>query len=185
MDWKDAWRLKSRLTLVEAALLICGENPSRREAALPLKAEPESFRPVLDSMIEYFDKLDWFETRAIGGDLKASSTINPSEYQVSNERLGHWMAEKGIKSEVILSPDASSQPQMDILDKGSPFYTVKLAAAVTVWTALKRDPSLLRVISKPMTFSLSCVHLQRPHTKRANQPGKTEVSTGLRFARGR
>lgn len=54
------------------------------------------------------------------------------------------MAEKGIKSEVILSPDASSQPQMDILDKGSPFYTVKLAAAVTVWTALKRDPSLLR-----------------------------------------
>ncbi len=150
MEDVDYWRLADELTIVQAGLLVAGEDP----AALANEVErldPES-RPrkyeaakyaikqaLLKGRIagEMFPELDYDQNGNPEGPIPGTVDVHRSVVEV--ESLRHWLEGRGFRSGFFF-PATAGQP--DYLDTNHPHYAPKLAAAVKAWLANQRDEDL-------------------------------------------
>jgi len=141
LESMDYWRLCDELSVIQAALLVVGEDPATAnvyvenwevpkrpngyEAAKSAISRALMKGAVLGNLIPEFD-LD------INGNIagEVPGTINVSLSTVDVDSLRNWLKSRGIHSGFFF-PLASGRP--DYLDPAHPRYAPKLAAAVNAW----------------------------------------------------
>jgi hypothetical protein len=143
MDALDYWRLCDELSVVQAALLIVGKDPSGLQAIIDSQAPsdmPSGYAAAKSALInairskqlranivetgdEDFTAPDWHYTTVNVGDLKL------------------WLSLRGFESGFFF-PLAKRGP--DYLSTDHANYSPKLAAATHAWMAISADPELRR-----------------------------------------
>jgi hypothetical protein len=151
MEGLDYWRLCEELTIVQAALLIVGENPAGAQGSVEqqqLEERPDGYEAVKTAL----------STALMKGTI--SGTFDPHfNYDVISEMTMHepdsididtasvevaslrrWLAASGIHSDFFV-PMENSSP--DYLNPQNSCYAPKLAAAINAWQAVTTDPKYL------------------------------------------
>jgi hypothetical protein len=143
MDALDYWRLCDELSVVQAALLIVGEDPSQCQDYL---AEPVK-RPT------GYDAAKAALINAIRGKRLAANVIDlvndhgnshgPDWHHttIMVEDLRTWLKSRGIRKGFFF-PTREADP--DYLSVLHPNYSAKLAAAIEAWKAVSADDQLRR-----------------------------------------
>jgi hypothetical protein len=143
MDGLEYWRLCDELSIVQAALLIAGRDPSS-DAAYIENWDPEK-RPlgyeaaktaisnalrrakITGELIPIYEHD--INGNAIG---EVTGSIDLAKSRIEVESLRTWLAGRGLKAGFFF-PDP--QVRQDYLDPKHPRYAPKLAAAVLAWEA--------------------------------------------------
>jgi hypothetical protein len=144
-DPLDYWRLCDELSVVQAALLIVGEDPSEYQERVD-NWDPES-RP------RGYDAAKAALMNAINGKRLVASAIDLVDLDGNSrgpdwrhttimvEDLRAWLRSRGIKTGFFLpAPEAGP----DYLSAFHPNYSAKLAAAIEAWKAVSADAELRR-----------------------------------------
>lgn len=147
MESLDYWRLCDHLSIIQAALLIVGCDPSS-DANYVEGWSPEN-RPagyeaaktaISNALKRGAIQGDWVKETEydINGNFDGwkDGTIVLQESQVEVYSLRNWLAERGIKAGFFF-PDDTAAP--DYLDPRHPRYAPKLAAAVKAWQAAESE----------------------------------------------
>jgi len=143
MESLDYWRLCDELTVIQAALLIAGEDPSSKQSYVE-DWEPEK-RPVgyeaaksaLSNALKR-ESIDGALIHVFEYDINGNTvgyiedSINVATSIVEVKSLRDWLLRRGFKSG-FFSPDNHDSP--DYLDPNHSRYAPKLAAAVNAWLA--------------------------------------------------
>jgi hypothetical protein len=142
MDALDYWRLCDQLSLVQAALLIVGTDPSgiqdfvEREYA---QNRPEGYDAVIAALYNAVRtkrlKADVIEAKEDAGDISFDGTT------IEVEDLKAWLKARDLKPSFFF-PAHEAGP--DYLSPEGPHYSVKLAAAVEAWRAVSGNEELRR-----------------------------------------
>jgi hypothetical protein len=144
MDGLDYWRLCDQLSVIQAALLIAGIDPSSENANVEnwqtherptgYEAAKAAISNALRSGGIKGQITPHFEYDIIKGDTVPSrdNRIDLSESRVEVESLRSWLAGRGFRTGFFF-PNATDEP--DYLDPTHPRYAPKLAAAVHAWLA--------------------------------------------------
>jgi hypothetical protein len=147
MDALDYWRLCDELSIIQAALLVAGLDPSSDAGYVegwgPEK-RPEGYEAaktaithalrrgaIVGQLVPDYD-YDINGNRA--GPIEGSIDLAESRVEVASLRT--WLSGRGMKAGFFF-PDAGSAP--DYLDPAHPRYAPKLAAAVRAWLAVEND----------------------------------------------
>lgn len=142
----EYWRLCERLTLIQAALLIAGHDPSGIEKEIENwgpENQPDGYAACRQALIGAIGSerlagyLHYEHSVDINGD--PFSTLVPSESYVDASNITEWLSSKGMRSGFFFPEDDSPQ---DYLDPDNERFAPKLAAAVRAWEAAGSDPSL-------------------------------------------
>ena len=150
MDGLDYWRLCDELTIVQAALLIAGEDPGRIDCyvegweaedrpkgyeaaknAISKALLRENIEGILVPIYEYDMNGNECGQKPNSVDLQASTVLV--------ESLRKWLATRGVKTGFFF-PLGADIP--DYLNRSSERYAPKLAAAICAWQATDA-PSVL------------------------------------------
>jgi hypothetical protein len=143
MDTLDYWRLCDELSVVQAALLIVGEDPSETQDYIDQKGaanRPQGYDAAKAALVnailrkrlsarivetgdEDFGAPDWHQTTIAVEDLRA------------------WLRSRGFKTRFFF-PVPEADP--DYLSEFHPNYSLKLAAAIEAWKAVSADAELRR-----------------------------------------
>ena len=143
MQTIDFWRLCERLSLVQAALLLAGHDPSHFKDGfedLTSTKQPEGYHACL-AAIESALK----EEKIIGKLESSQDSYDSVTYQnnhasyVEVDSLKSWLLEKGFSQHFFFFPDGV---ESEFLDPNHSRYAPKLAAAVLAWRALDTPESL-------------------------------------------
>lgn len=151
MESLDYWRLCEKLSLVQAALLIVGMDPSSSEGYAEqweLHQRPPGYeaakhavasalikRSVEGTLIpNYVKDRDGYTNEPIEG------SVDFAKSSVEVESLRTWLQGRGIATGFFF-PTSSELPPY--LDSNNPNYSSKLAAAVRAWEAVTTDPTYL------------------------------------------
>lgn len=167
VDPLDFWRLCDELSVIQAALLIIGENPAESQeyvlgwephnrpggfdaafAALSHAVQGGRLRAIIRRRMD--GPPDWIENR----NIEERAVADPEGTSINHRRipawdlttikvddLRSWLRERGIKTGFFFPQDVASA---DYLNATHEHYSPKLAAAINAWEAVTRDPSLLR-----------------------------------------
>lgn len=150
MDSLDYWRLCEELTVVQAAYLIAGLDPSDGASYVenwdPHKRPPgyEATKTAVSGALLH-GTLDGrivpqYECDREGNILwEISNSVDVEKSVVFVESLRKWLSSRGFSSGFFF-PDGNSSAEY--LDPLHPRYAPKLAAAVRAWEATA-DPELL------------------------------------------
>ena len=149
MESLDYWRLCDELTVIQAALLIVGEDPSSTQSYVenwsPEK-RPEGYEAA-KSAISNELKRDSIKGKLIPESEDDSygnvigyidDTIDIATSIVEVKSLRDWLLKRGFKSG-FFSPDTYGSP--DYLNPNHSRYAPKLAAAVHAWLAINDEDS--------------------------------------------
>lgn len=141
MESLDYWRLCDELTIVQAAILIAGADPSsitdniERWDVEKRPAGYEAAKAALSNALlrgkidgNLVPKLEYDFNGNECGELPGTVDIHSSFVKV--EALRQWLADRGFKRGFFF-PEGADRP--DYLNPGSPRYAPKLAAAVHAW----------------------------------------------------
>lgn len=151
MEGLDFWRLCDELTVVQAALLMLGRDPSGAEANVEswkMPERPNGYEAVKTALTSALRRGDIkgksepiYEFDSYGNECGVyENSTNPDSSVLDVESLIVWLARRGFRSDFF----SRSEPQApDYLDPNHPRYAPKLAAAVKVWLAME-DENLLR-----------------------------------------
>jgi hypothetical protein len=143
MDAFDYWRLCDELSVIQAALLIVGEDPSQFE---DIDNQQLSNRPL------GYDAAKAALINAING-KRLSATVIDAEDGFGNSRtdwhsttvrvedLRMWLKLRGFHSGFFF-PAPKTGP--DYLSNDDANYSAKLAAAIRAWEAISAEPELRR-----------------------------------------
>ncbi|MCP5113092.1 MAG: hypothetical protein GY953_19865 [bacterium] len=143
MDGLDYWRLCDQLDVVQAALLICGHDPSGEQSNVEernMEQRPQGYEAAKTAVSNALRK-ELIEGRLIPlldcdsygnpcGEIENSIDLTASRVEV--ESLRSWLAGRGLHTGFFF-PAASGDP--DYLDPDHPRYAPKLAAAAKAWLA--------------------------------------------------
>lgn len=150
-DSLNYWRLCEHLTVIQAALLIAGENPSTCEHLVEewdQESRPAKYEAAKNFVRNglRFKELDGkivneeiYDSNGYPVDFIEGS-VNLEESWVTVTSLRKLLALRGFATGFFF-PDGAAAP--DYLNSQDPRYAPKLAAAVCAWEALG-DPALLR-----------------------------------------
>lgn len=153
MDAMDYWRLCDELSIIQAALLIVGEDPGPSQEYVenwqgdhkPIGYEAAKTALIsalrneeLDGQITLLPEHDPNDGRVIG---YIKGTIDIKESTVSVESLCEFLAKRGYKEGFFSRLEKNSAP--DYVDPLNQHYAPKLAAAVEAWTAVTTNERLL------------------------------------------
>jgi hypothetical protein len=141
MDPLDYWRLSDVLSVVQAALLIVGQDPAEMQADVDRNLPRD--RPIgydaaktalvnaikrkhlhaeiIETEGEYYSGPDWHETTITVEDIRG------------------WLRSRGI-TDGFFFPALDSGP--DYLSASHPHYSAKLAAAIRAWGAISAGAEL-------------------------------------------
>lgn len=144
MDSLDYWRLCDSVSVVQAALLIVGEDPTGEHYRIERRISEdqpigyEAVRIALQNAIER-KKLP----ALIGSvqDDEGNSCVEWNHTTIDVEDLRQWLRSRGVKTGFFF-PDEADQP--DFLSPHHENYSAKLAAAVEAWKAVSGSPELRR-----------------------------------------
>lgn len=132
----DYWRLADELTIIQAALLICGYDPTplQNDLAYEERGAPEGFSAVKHALASAVKsgRLSHNKTQVFNqNDGEYYPDDNLALVQVGE--LKDWLLEKNIRQHFFFFPE---EPEGEFLSKSHPRYSPKLAAAVKAWQAL-------------------------------------------------
>ncbi len=154
MEKMDYWRLCDELSVVQAALLIVGIDPSEFPYVMGWQEHerPENFSAALAALSH----------ASLGGRLSATirtavetrwDSIAEASYDddtgepdwqkttILVEDLKGWLKGRGLKTGFFF-PQAGDTS--DFLDRRHKNYAPKLAAAIGAWQAINADPELIK-----------------------------------------
>jgi hypothetical protein len=143
----DYWRLCDELTIMQAAMLVVGEDPSTENSYvenLDIQFRPSGYEAaktaishglrkegILGNIVpHYYTDINGFDCGEIAG------SIDVKESTVDVESLRIWLRGRGFRSGFFFPIDTGNP---DYLNPTDPRYASKLAAAVSVWQAVT-DP---------------------------------------------
>jgi hypothetical protein len=151
MEPMDYWRLCDQLTVVQAALLVVGEDPSGDVANCEIWSmgtRPRGYEAA-KSAISHALRIGVIKGTRIGkkiserydaaGDLcdVLDDGVDPVTSIVEVVSLREWLTSRGFTSGFFF-PSGSDAP--GYLDPSNASYAPKLAAAIAVWQATTSDP---------------------------------------------
>ncbi len=139
----DYWRLCDQLDIVQAALLVCGHDPSADQGYVEgwdIEKRPTGYEAAKAAISNAMRNgsiegqlIPLFEHDINGNKLgEIENSIDQTASRVEVESLRSWLADRGIHSGFFF-PTATGAP--DYLDPDHPRYAPKLAAAVKAWLA--------------------------------------------------
>ena len=155
MEKLGFWGICQELTIAQAALLLCDEDPSSRAddvTSSEISRHPEGYeaaRIALSQAIERGEIVaniaktsNWDPTQDVYG---FGSELDPFASTVNVLSLRNWLKKKGIvceafQAEVIPLESEPHQVLQPYLDTNHPRYSKKLAAAVKAWMATETAP---------------------------------------------
>ncbi|MDR3449589.1 MAG: hypothetical protein P4M15_07570 [Alphaproteobacteria bacterium] len=149
LDGLDFWRLCDELTVIQAALLVAGREPSRdaqysaeRNAHPPVgyEAAREAISSALRRGAIKGKLVPCYETDMndnILGEIQDSVDIHNSRLEVDS--LKAWLAGRGLKTGFFFPEKPLAQ---DYLNPKHPRYAPKLAAAVFAWLATDDESAI-------------------------------------------
>ena len=150
MEDIEYWLLAEELTIVQAALLMAGEDPS--SLASEVERQADNMRPPRYEAAKHAIKNALLKDHIQGelipateydrndnpiGSIRGSVDIHLSLVNV--ESLRGWLKERGFRSGFFF-PASMSEP--DYLDPKNDRYAPKLAAAVGAWLATANPRTL-------------------------------------------
>lgn len=143
MEDIDYWRLAVELTIVQAALLVAGEDPATLAndvERLDLDARPKKYEAAKYAIKqalfkgrisgEMYPELDYDQNGNPEGPIPGTVDVQRSFVEV--ESLRHWLEGRGIHNGFFF-PEIGDKP--DYLDPEHPRFAPKLDAAVRAWNA--------------------------------------------------
>jgi len=142
LDDIDFWKLCDELTVVQAALLVVGEDPSPLEIDIDRKTtsnQPRGYNAAKNAI------LSAIKNKLLKGELGCESDdfsqeyVSPGISTVKVEDLKRWLRSKGFEKHFFFFPEGLDG---EFLDEDHPRYSPKLAAAVKAWEALEDDELL-------------------------------------------
>ena len=146
----DFWRLCDELTVVQAALLLAGHDPSADQQHVEHNAigkRPYGYegakaaisRALINGLVEgeLRSQQDYDINGTPGPDIPGTVDVGRSFVSVSS--LKGWLSEKGISSGFFFHKQ-NNLPEF--LDPEHPRYSSKLSAAASAWIALDKDYDL-------------------------------------------
>lgn len=165
MESLDYWRLCDEFSIVQAALLIVGQNaddanyieqwdacnrPIGYEAAKTALTNAILFKK-LKAYVE--QDMEFIEYDYMGEHFERYEAINQislTRTVIKSEDLKKWLISRGIKTGFFFE-DNNQQP--DYLNSSDPNYSSKLAAAIDVWQAMSENPNLIKASSPKQAIS--------------------------------
>jgi hypothetical protein len=154
MDKMDYWRFCDDISIVQAALLILGLNPSDFINLMTWQTNeyPDNFNAVFTALTNAVicKKLKaeihfMIEQRfdSIAEDFYEYETEDPDwdKTMVSVDDIRSWLKSRGVKQGFFFPQPIETQ---DYLDPNQKNYAPKLAAAIRAWQAVNTDPDLLK-----------------------------------------
>src|SRR5262245_49580150 len=166
MDSLDYWRLCDHLSVVQAALLIVGKDPSGLQDIIdsqPPSDVPSGYAAAKSALINAISRKQLRAKIIETGDSDDFTAPNWHLTTVNVDDLKLWLSSRGFESGFFF-PSAKRGP--NYLSTDHAHYSPKLAAATHAWMAISADPELRR--SKTVKQAL-CLWL-RQH---ANEFGLT------------
>jgi hypothetical protein len=134
------WRICDALTVIQAALLIIGEDPSVTRP----KDRPTGFDAVETALINAIEgkrlpaKVTQIE--AVDEYDGPVTDLNLHRTTILVEDLRSWLKSRGVTTGFFFP-----QPEgPGYLSSSHPCYSAKLAAAISVWVAVSENPDLQR-----------------------------------------
>ena len=141
METMDYWRLSDEFTVVQAALLFIGQNPSYYEYLVRSSEQdrPENFTAIFTALSHAI------RGKRLNATVRYDESIGDEEIDwdrttVLLEDLRDWLKSRGVKTGFFF-PQVDDSP--DYLDVGHENYAPKLAAAIKAWQAVNESPELL------------------------------------------
>jgi hypothetical protein len=139
------WRLCDELNIVQAALLVAGENPASESGNCEnwdyhlrpdgYEAAKSAISNALRKGLIVGDLVPIYEMDINGnycGSVEHSIDLKLSRVEVDSLRM--WLASRGFKTGFFFPKSGDDAP--DYLNKNNPRYAPKLAAAVSAWQAV-------------------------------------------------
>ena len=150
MEGLDYWRLCDELSVIQAALLIAGCDPSSDanyiEGWAPEKRPPgyEAAKTALSNALRrgaITGRLISLCEHDINGNVCGAieESIDLSSSQIEVKSLRGWLAGRGLKTGFFFPEQHDFG---DYLDTGHPRYAPKLAAAVLAWRATENESAI-------------------------------------------
>ncbi|MEE7627048.1 hypothetical protein V3O24_12815 [Methylobacter sp. Wu8] len=200
LESMDYWRLCDELTIVQAALLVVGEDPSTGNAYVEnwdLHNRPTGYEAAKTAISNGLKK------SAISGNLiphydldingnvcgEIPGTIDVALSTVDVESLRNWLSNRGFLRGFFF-PIVRDNP--DYLSLDHPRYAPKLAAAVRAWQAmedenLRRGKSVKSAMEQWLTSnykSLGLVHKRSSdkHGYNAGDMNKSAITEAAKIA---
>ena len=152
MESMDYWRLCDHLTIVQAALLVVGEDPSGNMANCEdwsVGNRPPGYEAA-KSAISHALKIGVIKGVRVGNKLpdprydaegnwhdRFDNGVDPSTSVVEVVSLRQWLVSRGFTSG-FFSPAVPEAPSY--LNSRGENYAPKLAAAIAVWQAISSTP---------------------------------------------
>ncbi len=139
----DYWRLCDQLDIVQAALLVCGHDPSADQGYVEgwdIEKRPTGYEAAKAAISNAMRNgsiegqlIPLFEHDINGNKLgEIDNSIDQTASRVEVESLRSWLTDRGFHTGFFF-PTTTDAP--DYLDPDHPRYAPKLAAAVKAWLA--------------------------------------------------
>lgn len=128
----ELWHLCERLSVVEAALLLAGVEPSGVAAFVEgwnSDEQPAGYRPARQALLGALQR-ESLEGEAV---QVRRSEYDPHASYVEVESLKAWLTSKGVRGGFFFPDETDTR---DYLDPEHEHYAPKLAAAVRAWEAV-------------------------------------------------
>jgi hypothetical protein len=143
MDDLDYWRLCDEVSVVQAALLIVGEDPAVAQeyiADWQPEKRPKGYEAVKAALV---NAIQGKRLHAIVPQVKDEfGTVGPlwEGAKISVDNLRSWLTSRGVRTGFFFPlPEGP-----DYLSDFHPNYSQKLAAAIKAWIAVSADGELRR-----------------------------------------
>jgi hypothetical protein len=153
MESMDYWRLCDELSVMQAALLIVGQDPAggnNHVEGWQYSQQPEGYQAAKTALINAIVRGD-IQARAVPayerdingepcGDIPNSVDVERTIVSVFS--IKQFLKKRGVTSGFFFPAGEEESP--DYLSKENPYYAAKLAAAMEAWKAVSDKPALLK-----------------------------------------
>lgn len=151
MEEKNYWRFCEDFTVVQASLLIIGEeNPAVWKSVLNMAEQdrPKNFTAMFTALSHAIMRerleADVYHYETDPGNYGNEMETDWNCTTVLREDLRDWLESRGFTTGFFFpQEDPQEDDAPDYLDENRKHYAPKLAAAVNAWQAVNEDPKLL------------------------------------------
>ena len=148
MEGLDYWRLCDELSVIQAALLVIGGDPSGEEGYAEnwqTHQRPTGYEAAKSAITNALrnggikGKLVSLADYDMNGNFEEwiDGTVDINESRIEVDSLRVWLADRGFRTGFFF-PTSTDAP--DYLDANNLSYAPKLAATVRAWQAVTSDP---------------------------------------------
>jgi len=136
MQGIDFWRLSDELTIIQAAILICGYDPTNLQNSVRYNDSnyPDGYVAIKHALSSAAKSeiLKSRETKVLN-EQDDNYYVDDDLALLNVDDLKKWLFSKGIRKHFFFFPE---EPEGEFLSRKHPRYSPKLAAAVRAWQAM-------------------------------------------------